>query len=800
MPQPILVLVESQTKCKKIEQYLGPGYKVMATFGHIMKLKSLENIEIENNFKCNYELIDDANKIRTIELLRQNINNSSEVILACDNDREGEAICAAICRYYQLPIETTKRIIFTEITEQAIIQAIKNPTFVNVNLVNAQNAREVLDVLVGFTVSPILWKSISKHHKTSLSAGRCQTPALRLVYDNYLELKNNSSKIIYRVYGIFTSMNLKFELNKEFEINEKEIQGEENNELIDFLNLCPNFHFKFDGLKINSTSRNSPEPLTTSRLQQTCSNLLNLSPKDTMKYAQELYEEGLITYMRTDCDKYCEEFIQKTTQYIISNYSENYVKENIGDYIKPINSGNPHEAIRPVDISNDINLFNISVKAKKMYELIWKHSIQSCMSKSRYNIITCVIKAPNEFDFLHKMEENIFQGWEAIENENNITTTAGIQFVKNLIPNVIIPYKKINTQFALIGRKMHLTEAGLVKLLEELGIGRSSTFATLVEKIQFRKYVEKKDIEGIEIFGFDYELPKQTQQKQTQQHQQTQIIKKQVSKVVGSEKNKLVMTPLGILVIEFLIEKMNELFNYEYTRNMENDLDVISNGEKEWQSLCRECYDHLTNVTQSMMDASTFSLKIDNNHMLIMGKYGPVIKSLNNYGKFNGFIKVRDDLDLDELRERQNIKLEDVIDDKSSQETSANSEPIGKYKGQDLYIKKGKYGIYAQWGNERKSLKEEFGTNVHNINYVDLLRYLEKDNLLDPNKPIGFVRELTENISIRNGKYGDYIHYKKPRVKNPVFISLKGFEDNHRTCDKQILLNWLKLNCGIKIV
>ena len=779
MPRPILVIVESPSKCYKIERYLGPGYKVIASFGHIMKLNSLENIDIFNNFECSYEVIEE--KSVNIELMRQYINDVPEVILACDNDREGEAICASICRLFQLPTESTKRIIFTEITETAIQHAIRNPQLINMNLVYAQQAREVLDILVGFTVSPILWNGVARKHKTSLSAGRCQTPALRLVYDNYLEIKESSSSIIYKITGVFTSQNLKFELNKDFD---------EKAELVNFLELCKSHSFTYLGMAHTASKRGPPEPLTTSRLQQLASNVMNLSPKDTMKYAQQLYENGYITYMRTDCKQYSEEFVNVVREYVTTSYSAEYLRENLSEYIKPINSNDPHEAIRPVNatamvIESDTGLTD---KAIKLYELIWQTTIQSCMTYSTYDIINCKIGAPQNCEFNYKIENNIFRGWEMVgfkseKNKKNMT-----YYFENLVVNSVTPYKKIESEFTLIGKKNHLSESMLVKLLEDKGIGRPSTFASLIDKIKFRNYVEKKDVEGTEIVDFNYKL----------EMGNLEIVNSEVTKTIGGEKNKLVITPLGIIVIEFLLEKMEELFNYEYTKNMELELDLIASGDKIWQSLCQTCYDELCCITRETSNVKSFAMRIDDRHSLIMGKYGPVIKVVNQYGKFVDFLKVRDDLNLDELRSRENITLEDVVANNS--QVSA-TEAIGKYRGKDLYVKKGKYGLYAQWGDERRSLKEEYpdSCNVSSINYLDVLRYLEKDTTLDRNKPVGFVRELTENISIRNGKYGDYIHYKKPRVKNPVFISLKEFDENHRTCDKQILLNWLKIHHKVKV-
>ena len=246
---------------------------------------------------------------------------------------------------------------------------------------------------------------------------------------------------------------------------------------------------------------------------------------------------------------------------------------------------------------------------------------------------------------------------------------------------------------------------------------------------------------------------------------------------------------------------MDELFNYEYTRDMEEKLDVISRGEKEWQSLCRECYNMLTSMSHiaNTSNIDIFNMKIESenestSYNLIIGKYGPVVKATNKKGLVS-FIKVKDNLDLDELREKNNVRLEDVVDNLVSDN---DGKPIGKYKGKDLYVRNGKFGMYAQWGNEKKSLKEEFGgIQIENVSYIDVLKYLEKDNTLDRNKPPGFVRELTDYISIRTGKYGDYVYYKRPRNKNPTFISLKGFEEDYKTCNKQLLLNWLKQQHGI---
>jgi len=797
---PILVIVESPAKCKKIEEYLGPGYKVIASFGHLRSLNGLESIDISNNFCPKYSLIDESIKLKQIEKIRTEISNSSDVILACDDDREGESICWHICDLFGLSINTTKRIIFHEITESAIRKAINNPTKINLNLVHSQQARQILDLLVGFTITPILWGCISKKHQGSLSAGRCQTPALRLVYENYLDINNSPGKNVYNTTGYFTNLNLLFELNKHFTSKD---------EVNDFLQKCINYLFIYQLTTPKKTIRKSPEPLTTSNLQQLANNEMHLSPKETMKYAQELYENGYITYMRTDTKKYSIEFINLAKDYIKTIYGEQYISHTIDllginlesienkivsledkktnknkKTLKKDNTTNseklePHEAIRPVNI-NIITIQNndkISSKALKLYELIWKRTIESCMPSAQYNVVNAKMNAPDSLQFIYKCEQIIFPGWQIVNKDYDENNKA-YSYLHMLQQNTNFKAKKIESKFSLIELKSHISEAHLVKLLEEKGIGRPSTFASLIDKIQERKYVEKKNIEGKIISGDDYIL-----------EENGEIIISPNNRIYGNEKNKLVITPLGIVVIEFLIDKFNTFFNYEYTKNMENILDKVAHNKYIWYDLCQLCYNELHTSTKDIK-TDKYCIKIDDNHTIIIGKHGPVIKYTDK-NKNVSFLPIKKDLNLKEIELKQDIELEDVLDNNTFIQQNC---PIGKYKGQDLFIKKGKFGIYAEWGSNKRSLKEEYGiTPIENIQYIDVLKILEKDGLLDPTKPVGLVRELIgDSLSIRNGKYGDYIFYKKPRSKKPEFFKLNGFKGDCRTCDKELLINWIK--------
>jgi len=619
---------------------------------------------------------------------------------------------------------------------------------------------------------------------------------LRLVYENYIDIKNSPGKTVYTTTGYFTNLILPFELNKQFESKE---------DITDFLEQCKQFSFLCNTTPPKKVIKKSPEPLTTSSLQQLASNELHMSPKDTMKCAQQLYEEGYITYMRTDSKKYSKEFIENVKQYISTTHGQQYISQNIDNLVvsslKETNDnftneqnkkknkktlaeekGIPapqeaHEAIRPVDIHKNSAILEKDTKSKasKLYELIWKRTLESCMPSAQYNSVSAKIRAPLNLDFVYKVEQPIFLGWQIVKNKQ-LDQDNTYQYIVSLKQNISMNPKKVDAKFSMVELKSHNTEARLVQLLEEKGIGRPSTFASLIDKIQERKYVEKQNITGKEIECIDFSL--------TDQNISQNICKREF----GNEKDKLVIQPLGIIVIEFLLSKFNDFFNYNYTKNMEDTLDQIANGKTEWTSLCDMCFNNLKEITKDLQDLKKFSIEIDKNHTLIIGKYGPVIKYVDPQDKKKiSFIPTKKDLDLEELKHIPELNLEHVIDKKG-----CNKDAIGKYKGQDLFIKKGKFGLYAQWGQETMSLKEEF--SPEKIEYIEVLKFLDRDTMLDPTKPVGLVRELNSHLSIRTGKYGDYIFYKKPhsKTKKPEFLKLNGFNGDYKKCDKILLLNWIK--------
>ena len=773
-----VVIVESPAKCKKIEGYLGPNYKCIASFGHIQELNGIKSIEIDNNFKPNFNLLE--SKIQQINKIKTLLKNSKEVLIASDDDREGEAIGWHICQVFKLPL-TTKRIIFHEITKPALERAVSNPTTLNMNIIHAQQARQVLDLLVGYKISPILWKNISRNSKDGLSAGRCQTPALRLVYDNQKDIDDSPGKKVYNTTGYFTKMNLGFSLNHNFEIIS--FNSTTNNTMEQFLEESVSFDHIYTCSKPKQTTKNPPTPFTTSSLQQKASSELNISPKDTMSICQKLYEAGFITYMRTDSTTFCLEFIEKASSFIKDKYGDTYLHTDVNRLSerkvekpkkkskkkeeKENNTQEAHEAIRPTDVTMEKIDDSFSSKEKRMYNLIWSVTVESCMSPALYNSISAKITAPMEKEYKYNSELVNFPGWKMVrgyEKEN-----PEYQFLQTLKNKVIVNYNKITAKVSVKDLKSHYTEAKLIQLLEEKGIGRPSTFSTLLEKIQERGYVKKDNIKGKKIKCVDYELV------------DDELAEMEDEREFGNEKNKLVVQPLGILVLEFLLKHYEKLFNYEYTKNMETDLDTIAKGDKIWHNLCREC---LTDIDECSKDLDGGGdkqiINIDDNHVYMIGKYGPVIKKGD---KDNAtFLNVKKDIDLEKLKKGE-YTLDEIV------ETKSGNKVIGKYKGNEVILKKGKFGNYITWGENKKSLNN-IEKDVDELTMEDITKYIENTSAVNPS----MIREINENTSIRKGKFGNYIFYKTHNMSKPKFIKLNKFKGDYNNCPIKELEDYVSKN------
>jgi DNA topoisomerase-1 len=783
-----LVIVESPAKCKKIEQYLGPGYKCLASFGHLRELSSLKNIDINNNFNPNYTVIDNAIKKKQLELLRKEIKASGEVILATDDDREGEAIAWHLCQLFKLDVNKTKRIIFHEITESALQSAIHNPKTINMDIVNAQQARQILDILVGFKVSPMLWKFITmpKGKDNALSAGRCQTPALRLIYDNEEEIKSAEERKVYNTTGYFTNSNIAFDLNKQFESQD---------EMTNFLDGSADFTHIYTCSQPVKVFKKPPEPFTTSRLQQVASNELHYSPKETMRICQLLYEGGYITYMRTDSKTYSGDFIDTVKDYIKRTYAEGekYIGENIDSMIcgsikepekkkKTKKTDKPqvkdslrqeaHEAIRPTNISLCELPENMDSKERRMYKLIWENTLESCMTSASFHSVTASITAFQNNKFTYTSELINFPGWKIVAKKYS-TENKEYQYLQTIKQNSPIPYKKICSKVTIKGSKQHYTEARLVQLLEEKGIGRPSTFSSLVDKIQERGYVKKEDVKGKELVCKDFEL------------ENDEIFEVETKREFGNEKGKLIIQPLGKIVMEFLEKHFNNLFNYNYTSLMEDALDKIAKGELIWFELCKSCNEEIDTLVDGLKDETKIEIKIDENNTYIVGKYGPVIKCVEEVdGKEEiKFKSIKKDVDI-KLLEKGNFVVEDIVD---TNKTIKSQFILGQHNGKDVILRKGKFGLYITWGENSKTLKELGNRPIENITFDEVKKYLEEGSNL--------IREINSSTSIRKGPKGDYLFYKSAKMKKPQFYDIKAFitetSEDYKICDITILRSWI---------
>ena len=811
----ILLIVESPAKCSKIENYLGTGYKCVASFGHLRELNSLEAIDIKNNFKPTF--IESEGKIKQISKIRSLITSASEVLLASDDDREGEAIAWHICQIFGLPVKTTKRIIFHEITEAALKNAVKNPTLINMDVVNAQIARQILDILVGYKLSPLLWKNIAKNTKTGLSAGRCQTPALRIVYENQKEIDASPGSKVYNTVGYFTSKNLPFALNFNHESEES---------ITTFLEQSVNHDHIYTCEKPRNTTKKPPIPFTTSGIQQMASNEMNISPKETMQICQKLYEAGHITYMRTDSTTYSHEFIKLASTFITSEYGKEYVNEKIeelslrGDDNKlddaneienkktkskkekekdgnkaqdgnKVQAQEAHEAIRPTNIKiKTLNTTDdFTSKEIKMYLLIRRNTLESCMAPATYKGITAVVSSPvKETEYRFPTEQVIFPGWKIVDGYDKLNNDYA--YLQSLKPDTKIEYKKIISKVTMKNIKSHYSEARLVQLLEQHGIGRPSTFSSLIDKIQERGYVKKDNVKGTTINCIDFEL------------EDEELSEIETKREFGNEKNKLILQPLGMLVLEFLLKHFDPLFDYTYTKNMEDTLDLIAKGDKIWNELCQDCLTQIEDLSAKILpkakaaDELVGEIRIDNEHTYMIAKYGPVIKctikDTASRKDIISFKKLKPDINID-INKLKNgeYKLSELVC-----ENKLTGKMLGVYKDHEVILKNGKFGLYIEWGELKKSINFDKSLDTDDITLKDIISLLDNNNKGDLIQS-SIVRVINDSLSIRSGKFGDYIFYKKSTMKQPKFLKLAGFEGNYKDGDLTVLKKWIKENYGV---
>lgn len=758
-----LIIVESPSKCAKIESYLGDEYCCIASKGHIRTIEGLKSIDTKSTFIPKFSIIEE--KQSQVEYMRPIISmfSKSNIILASDDDREGEAIAWHICEVFDLPVATTKRILFHEITKKAIVDAVNSPTIINMNLVHAQHARQVLDMVVGYKISPFLWKYLYHDKSNSLSAGRCQTPALRLVYDNDKE-KSAGMETKYKTVGNFTTKNILFTLDHEFDTKE---------EITQFLETSKTHPHMIKVGSQKETIKSAPKPFNTSRLLQTASNICHMSPKETMSICQSLYQGGYITYMRTDSTKYSKEFLNKASEYIMKEWLKSeYIGKLDGLELKDIN--NPHEAIRVTNI-NLRSLHDVdNPRTNTLYKLIWRNSVESCMADARYHSTGIKISAPTDKSYKYSVEIPIFLGWKIVNEkddggaENQNVPGSLLLYLQTLEKTgKPIAYNYIESTIVVRNKHQHYTEATLINTLEELGIGRPSTFASIVETIQERGYVKRMDLEGTNVKCVEYKLRGNV----------LETIEK--DKIFGNEKSKLVLQPVGLMTVEFLSKHFQNIFEYDYTKTMEDKLDEVSSGkETDWAKICKTCYKEIGELAKPMKTLEKQVFPIDETHDFVFEKFGPVIRTRTEEGTFEYKpVKKTMKIDLEKLK-NQEYTLDELYEIKN--------DCLGEYEGEPMVIKNGKFGPYVEWGTKRESIKK-IDKALDQITLEDVIKFLE-------NQPVdkSILRVVTPELSIRKGKFGAYAYYKAANTSKPDFFNIKKFPEGFSTCDANVLIKWLE--------
>lgn len=810
-----LVIVESPAKAKTIEGYLGTDFTVKSSFGHVRDLPDKElGIDVNNRFLPNYVVSSDKTKV--ISELKKLAKESETVWLATDDDREGEAISWHLKEALGLN-DATPRIVFREITKKAITTAIQNPRTINMDLVNAQQARRVLDRLVGFELSPVLWQKIRTGERTNLSAGRVQSVAVKVVVDREREIDAHDSKSSFKVVAQFLVEKgkiLNAELGKNFE---KEADAKA------LLEKCVNAIFTIKNLEVKPAKKSPAAPFTTSTLQQEASRKLSFSVLQTMTVAQKLYERGKISYMRTDSTNLSGEAVEKAVTQIENAYGDKYVQTRVYK-TKNESAQEAHEAIRPTDFGTE--KVDGDRNEQRLYDLIWKRSIASQMADAQLErtIATISISTTNE-ELIATGEVIKFDGFLKVYLESNDDEE---DENKDMLPPLNIgqildlSIMKATERFSKAAARY--TEASLVKKLEELGVGRPSTYAPTISTIIKRNYVIKEDRPGKEREFKEFTLQKN-------------IVSERVGKEnYGTEKAKLFPTNVGMVVNDFLVENFDKVLDYNFTAKVEKDFDIIADGKTEWQSVISDFYKDFHNkielATDAKSTAGTRELGIDPKSgkkvSVKIGKYGPYVQigekddeekptfvSLQkgqlidsitleeglalfdlpklpmevgffedkplivSIGKFGPYIKHDDKFyNLEKSDDPYHVTQEkaiEIIEAKRNSGDLSQPKDLGIYLGLAVNIGKGRFGPYVKYGDKYYNIAK--GTDPLTLTIEGAIEIIKAKDEAESKK---IIREFEENktIQVLNGQYGPYIKAGKRNVKIP-----KGTDPETLTLD-----------------
>ena len=746
-----LVIVESPAKAKTIEGFLGKDYVVKSSFGHVRDLsKGNLSIDVANNFEPHYEVSEDKKKI--ISELKKLVGESEVVWLASDEDREGEAISWHLAETLKLDDDKIKRIVFHEITKDAIINAINNPRKIDKNLVDAQQARRVLDRLVGFELSPVLWHKV----KPSLSAGRVQSVAVRLIVEREREVFGFESRSYYRVVGLFNAqinnenVSFKAELDKKFE-GKKDV--------IAFLEKCKNANISVSDIETKPAKKSPAPPFTTSTLQQEASRKLGFSVSRTMTIAQQLYESGKITYMRTDSVNLSDLALSLAKSEITQSYGEAYVK--IRKYTtKSKGAQEAHEAIRPTDMQN--HTIDGDSAQKKLYELIWKRTLASQMADASIEKTNITIELNNTKErFISTGEVIKFDGFLKVYLEG---TDDEEDEDKGILPPLNkgqgLTYLQIESNQRFTQHPARYTEASLVKKLEELGIGRPSTYAPIISTIQKRGYVINETKEGIDR-NYDYLLL-----------EKQKIAEKIKTEKTGYEKSKLFPTDIGMVVTDFLVENFNDVLDYNFTASVEKQFDEIALGNSVWNEMINDFYGKFhEKVTDTDKNAKRASgeklLGIDpvsgKNVYAKIGKYGPIVQigeiDDEEKPKFAGFLKGQS---------IETMTLPEALD------LFKFPRSIGEFESIEMVVSVGKFGPYIRHDSKFYSIpKTENPLQIIAEKAIEIIEAKRKQEL---EKTI--LEFEGGEIKVLNGRWGAYINrgkenFKIPKGKDATLLTLE---------------------------
>lgn len=745
-----LVIVESPAKAKTIEKFLGKDYKVMSSYGHIRDLKTKEfSIDIEHDYAPQYVI--PADKKKLVSELKSEAKSAEQVWLASDEDREGEAISWHLYEVLGLKPENTKRIVFHEITKNAILHAIETPRDININLVNAQQARRVLDRIVGFELSPILWRKV----KPALSAGRVQSVAVRLIVEREREINEFVSEAAFRVIANFILPDgttvLKAELNRRLK-DKKEVEA--------FLESCKNASFTIDDITTKPVKKSPAPPFTTSTLQQEAARKLGYSVSQTMMIAQRLYESGLITYMRTDSVNLSDLALGTAKEAIFETYGEKYYKFR-QYHTKSKGAQEAHEAIRPTYISNVEA--GSSSQEKKLYELIRKRTIACQMADAELERTTISVGISGQTERFVAVGEVIsFEGFLQVYMESNDDDTEKEQ-ENGLLPPVklheTLSLKDIVATERFTQRPPRYTEASLVRRLEELGIGRPSTYAPTIQTIQNREYVVKGDKEGVERAYTVVSLSK------------GKIEEAEKTETVGADRNKLMPTDIGTVVNDFLMEYFPDVLDYNFTASVEKEFDSVAEGELVWTKAIDKFYKIFHPIVEATAAVKTehkvgerelgIDPKSGNPVFVKIGRYGPVVQigaahADDKEAPKPQFASLMKGQSIDTITLEEALKLFDL------------PRTVGEYEGKVMVAAVGRFGPFIRHDGKFVSIPKDL--NPLTITAEEAIALIEGKRVKDEQR---FIKKFEEDpeMEILKGRFGSYISYQKANYRIPKTVT-----------------------------